>query len=361
MSFSLHLKDFISNFRNEGKRNTTPIVPADLLEDQHKYELTENEISLIFKRKIYKEVIKSSAFQRLKKIHFLGAIDYVIDPKGPKPNKRHTRYQHSLGVARLALQFSRERQLTESEEILCVVSALLHDIGHPPLSHSLESVFKQEYGIGHHIISERIIRGDVPIGHGLHKILLSWNINPFEILEIIHGTGPNPYREIFSYAINIDTIEAILRSSTYVYKNRLSWQPSEILNALLKRDVASTDILDSFWRLKDEVYNNLINHKMGILADYVSQQYMRNHRSSFIEDYYYATEPELMKKHRGLFDSLKKLTATEAGEVLPDTKEIIFLNRWFNINKKVTLESIRSVDERYTQTRSEEVYSLTNN
>jgi len=361
MYFSLQYKDFLSSLHHEDRENLSPIAPTSLLENQHKYELTESETNQIFNRKIFQQVINSRAFQRLKKIHFLGSIDYVIDPEGPKPNKRHTRYQHSLGVAKLALQFSRQRQLTEREEILCVVSALLHDIGHPPLSHSLESVFKQEYGIGHHIVSERIIKGDVPIGYDLHKVLLNWGINPFEILEIIHGTGPNPYREIFSYAINIDTIEAILRSSTYVYENSLFWPPFEVLRALLKRDADSTHILDSFWRLKDEVYSKLINHRMGILADYVCQQYTRDHRSSFIEDYYYATELELIAKHPRLFEFLKMLAAKEPSELLPDTKEIIFINRRFNINKKVILESIRSVNARYTQTRSEEVYRLTNN
>src|ERR1700721_948918 len=105
-----------------------PIYGLDMFGTHCNFELTEGQVAQIFHREIYRQVIATRAFQRLKKIHFLGSLDYVIDPEGPKPNKRHTRFQHSLGVARLALQFARDRRLEERDEILSVVAALLHDI-----------------------------------------------------------------------------------------------------------------------------------------------------------------------------------------------------------------------------------------
>lgn len=360
MLYSPQYKDFLLNLENRDRKNIAASQKG-LYEEEHKYELTNEEVEKIFVREIYKDVIGTNAFQRLKKIHFLGSIDYVIDPNGPKPNKRHTRYQHSLGVARLALQFAREKQLDEKQEMLCVVSALLHDIGHAPLSHSLESVFKEEYGIGHHVVGEKIIKGDVSLGEDLHSTLLKWNINPFEVLEIINGTGPVPHREIFSYSINIDTIEAILRSSTYVYANLIFWPPSKVLSALLRRDADSTKVLDSFWLLKDEIYGKLINHRMGILADYVCQEYMRNRISSFIEEYFYATDQDLNDRHPDLFWKLKVLADTEPGELLPNTTEITFIDRQFVINRDVLLENIRDVDARYAQIRREGIYRITNN
>jgi HD superfamily phosphohydrolase len=45
--------------------------------------------------------------------------------------------------------------------------ALLHDIGHLPISHSLEPVFLSVFGIDHHHASEDIFFGRVAIGHGV--------------------------------------------------------------------------------------------------------------------------------------------------------------------------------------------------
>lgn len=358
MYLSPQYKEFLEHLR----KVETPKLPHNvhLLTQTatHNYELTLSRVDAIFLKPIYKRVIRSKAFQRLKNIHFLGSIDYVVDPEKPKPNKRHNRYQHSLGVAILALQYSQLRQLSEHQETICVLSALLHDIGHAPLSHSLESVFKYEYGIGHHIVAERIIRGDVALGQDLQATLVEFNINPFELLEVINGTGPEPYSEIFSHAINIDTIEAILRSSTYIYGGAIFWPPREILHALISRDAEATKVLDSFWRLKNDVYHLLINHRMGVLADFLCQQYMKDNLSNFFEDYYYVTESSLKKKHPALFRQLSELTTKEPKELLPHATEIPYLDRSFVINENVRLESIRSIDGRYTQTKKQAIYQL---
>ncbi len=104
-------------------------------------------------------LIATPAFQRLRNIRFLGGIDYarIPAPNGKPGSRRYTRYQHSLGVARLALLYADVRQLGPDERRLIAVAALLHDIGHAPLSHSLEPVFKAEFAIDHHTATEEIL------------------------------------------------------------------------------------------------------------------------------------------------------------------------------------------------------------
>lgn len=333
-----------------------PLFSAPL--KPHSYKMTKDEIDRVFSRPIYKKVIESKAFQRLKSINFLGSIDYVFNPKSSGRRKRHTRYQHSLGVARLALQFSTLRQLPERQEIICVISALLHDIGHAPLSHSLESVFIEEYGISHHIVAERILRGEIPFGRSLHLALTEFGINPFDILVVINGTGPEPYSEIFNHEINIDTIEGILRSCTYLFNNLKFRPPHEVLNALVNRNVEALPILDNFWRLKGVVYRQLVNSKIGVLADYICQNYMRTNIPTFFEEYYYSTERQLEKHHPLLFSNLRKLTSVKPREILPNTSEITFKNRSFHINSDVLLDTVWAIDKRYTQTKNKEIYQL---
>ena len=358
MYLSSQYEDYISFLNNEEKGHIESLFPGRVARDQHLYELSQPEIDSIFDREVYSDVIKSKAFQRLKKIHFLGSIDYVINPEGAKPNKRHTRYQHSIGVARLALLYAKLKKLEEKEEVLCVVAALLHDIGHAPLSHSLESVFQKEYGIEHHVAGERIIRGDVDLGRDLYKVLLRWKLNPIELLEIINGTGPKPYKDIFGYYINIDTIEAILRSVTYVYNTPLFWPPSDVLKALVELNSESVQILDKFWKLKDEVYKNIINYNLGMLADYICQKYMSANINSFEENYYYATDQNLKNKHPRLFRFLKSLSTNNIKEILPDIDCINYIDRRFFVDEKVELNCIRDINKRYYQIKEQKTFVL---
>ncbi|MEE2779577.1 MAG: HD domain-containing protein [Myxococcota bacterium] len=88
-------------------------------------------------------VIDAPHFQRLRRVKQLGFAEYVF------PGAVHHRYLHSLGAMHLAGQvFDRLAEsapwLTQEsrERLRCTVrlAALLHDIGHPPLSHAAESL-----------------------------------------------------------------------------------------------------------------------------------------------------------------------------------------------------------------------------
>lgn len=85
------------------------------------------------------KLINTAAFQRLRGLRQLGRVDYVF------PGAEHSRFIHSLGV--LYIMQLMTRHLVENEYISELdakkmrVAALLHDIGHYPLSHLGESVY----------------------------------------------------------------------------------------------------------------------------------------------------------------------------------------------------------------------------
>jgi uncharacterized protein len=345
---------------SNGKENLNGMCSFDIAYNNlHQYELSEQEICSIFSKKIYQDIIATKAFQRLKNIHFLGSIDYTLPSNGARPNRRYTRYQHSLCVAHLALEFSNQcSDLTESQRNLCVISALLHDIGHAPLSHTLESVFVENTGISHHESGIRIIRGDVDIGKDLFETLQKWKIEPFDITCIISGKWKSPINDIFAHAINIDTIEAILRGSTYLYKKDMFFTARDVLYALItviNRDSViddkSVNILDNFWRLKGEVYSWLIQGDKGIIADYLCQDYMRKN-ILFNENshtYYYGTEKELYRNHSKLFSELRKIGKKYYTDLIPNNTSIPCALRKFSINKDIPLVDVKSIRNRYVQ------------
>jgi len=95
-----------------------------------------------------RDVIDHPYFQRLRRINQLALAHYVF------PGATHTRLAHSLGVAHLMQKVienlanksvkGRAIEINEDEERNLRTAALLHDIGHFPLSHSLESVYEGE-------------------------------------------------------------------------------------------------------------------------------------------------------------------------------------------------------------------------
>lgn len=93
-------------------------------------------------------IIDTPQFQRLRDLHQLGNCRYIY------PGACNTRFEHSLGVAHLAMKMLKQIKANHEEEegllsgdvlnitredILCVgIAGLCHDLGHGPLSHMFE-------------------------------------------------------------------------------------------------------------------------------------------------------------------------------------------------------------------------------
>ena len=112
-----------------------------------------------------KELLRSKAVRRL---HFVrhGGASFI--------NSHHTysRLQHTLGVFALTARFEPENRALRA-------AALLHDTGHAPFSHLLESI----EGVDHH----RWTR-DVVFSEEIANILSLSNVHPVEVMEYIDGT-----------------------------------------------------------------------------------------------------------------------------------------------------------------------------
>lgn len=248
------------------------------------------------------DLIGTEAFLRLKQIRFLGGIDYlrVPAPNGKLGSRRYTRYQHSLGVARLALLYCDAKALPAAERRLVAAAGLLHDIGHAPLSHSLEPVFKQMFGIDHHAATAAIIAGRVPLGRDLHAALRAHGVDVERLIALVGGHDAS-HEGFFDGPINFDTIEGILRSQTYERPAPRIASPEAVTLAAMRRsDEADRILVDDFWLYKDLVYKFIINSEIGILADTLCQSVMRQTIERFSRDDYYTTEQALFRKLPGL-------------------------------------------------------------
>ena len=253
------------------------------------------------------DVISTEAFQRLRSIRFLGGIDYVLvqRPNGVWGNTRYTRYQHSLGVARLSLMYSRACKLADCDRRLIFAAALLHDVGHAPLSHSLEPVFKEAFGIEHHQATRDIVAGRASIGRSLSEALRRYQIDIERLVALISGEDSS-FHEFFSGPINFDTIEGILRTRVYTKPAISPLAPELVVAAAVNRATsADQEIVDQFWLCKDQIYTHVINSKTGILADLACQLFMKRHMAEIKKDDYFSTEEVIFKKLPGLRNLLR--------------------------------------------------------
>ena len=89
------------------------------------------------------DLIDHPFFQRLRRIRQLGLTELVY------PGANHTRFHHALGAMHLmglALETLREKghAISDEEEEAAKIAVLMHDIGHGPFSHALESSILQD-------------------------------------------------------------------------------------------------------------------------------------------------------------------------------------------------------------------------
>ncbi|HYW15469.1 MAG TPA: HD domain-containing protein [Allosphingosinicella sp.] len=247
---------------------------------------------------MFARLAETPAFARLKDIRFLGGIDFLLvpNPNGSETNKRYTRYQHSLGVAGLALLYCHLRQVPNEARKLAYAAALLHDVGHGPLSHSLEPVFEEAFGIGHHKATEDIILGRVPLGRELSAALKESGADAGDVIAVLEGKY-DPFEGFFSGPINFDTIEGILRSRRYATRTTIPISPVKVVqSATMRADESDRAVVDSFWGYKDEVYRLVVRAPTGVLADYVCQEIARANLSKLNKEDFFSTETSLFRK-----------------------------------------------------------------
>ena len=96
------------------------------------------------------DLIEHPYFQRLRRIKQLGLSCMVY------PGANHTRFEHALGAVHLmrsalAILKLKGQEITDDEADAVTIAILLHDIGHGPFSHVLESTIVPE--VSHERIS----------------------------------------------------------------------------------------------------------------------------------------------------------------------------------------------------------------
>ncbi len=146
-------------------------------------------------------LIATNQMQRLRWIKQLGLANLVY------PGANHTRFEHSLGAYHLARVLADHLGLDEEEKLNVSAAALLHDIGHGPLSHATEAALSPYLRHEHESIIELLNKGM------LKDVMTEQGLRPREIQSIINGE--NKLGQIVSSEIDADRMDYLIRDSHY--------------------------------------------------------------------------------------------------------------------------------------------------
>jgi HD superfamily phosphohydrolase len=161
-------------------------------------------------------LIAAPAFQRLWTIRQTGFAHLVF------PGANHTRLEHSLGTFWVAREMARRFGLPEPSAARVECAALLHDLGHAPLSHTLDGPMREVLGVDHERLSRALIEGrpvgPVPAAPDLPAILERGGLASSDVADLIdptRGRAPRLLGSILHSAIDADRIDYLQRDAHY--------------------------------------------------------------------------------------------------------------------------------------------------
>lgn len=163
-----------------------------------------------------RQIIDAPEFRRLARISQLGLVSLVY------PAAIHTRFEHSLGVYRLALlllkQLAHDERFAEAvrpeDAELLIVSALLHDLGHWPFCHPIEDICLPGVPTHELFANSFLLEGEIAdVLRGL------WRLNPRDVVELLAGrprdAASRVLGSILSGPIDIDKMDYLFRDSLH--------------------------------------------------------------------------------------------------------------------------------------------------
>jgi uncharacterized protein len=163
-----------------------------------------------------RQIIDTADFRRLARISQLGLVSLVY------PAAIHSRFEHSLGVFRLALVYL--KRLAHDERFTAAVSrekaelflaaALLHDLGHWPFCHPIEDMQLPSVPSHELFANSFLLEGE--IGDVLRH---DWGVQPRDVVALFSEKPRDPVSRIMasmlSGPIDIDKMDYLFRDSLH--------------------------------------------------------------------------------------------------------------------------------------------------
>ncbi len=226
------------------------------------------------------DLIDTKEFQHLRRIKQLGTTSFTFH------GAEHTRFSHSLGVYEVTRRicdfflrnFPKEKMgakgWDDSERLVALCAALLHDVGHGPYSHTFEHIFHTN----HEEITQQIITSpETEIYQVLNRVEAGF---PEKIAQVIAKTYPNPQVvQMISSQIDADRMDYLLRDAYYTGTEYGTFDLTRILRVIRPYENgiafqingmhAVEDYIVSRYQMYVQVYFHPTSRGMEVILDHL--------------------------------------------------------------------------------------------
>jgi uncharacterized protein len=247
------------------------------------------------------EIIQSPFYQRLRWIKQLGFSFYIF------PGAEHSRFGHSIGVLHNSHKIIESCGLHVPDEELMVkefgseeakfhqiirISALMHDLGTFPFSHTTESSYirfsessnsrKRDLKDDHENLGSFIIKNtDYP--GGITHILKKYGFNPQEVSDLVKGVSKSVIaNQILHSEIDCDRMDYLLRDAHYTGLNYGTYDRDYLLHHFKKKEIGGHRILtikhnalhciEDFLMSRFSWYSQVIRSPRGAMWDALAER-----------------------------------------------------------------------------------------
>lgn len=200
------------------------------------------------------DLINSKEFQRLRRIKQLGTSSFTFH------GAEHSRFSHSLGVyditRRICDIFQRNYSIQkvgdggwdDSERLIALCAALLHDLGHGPYSHTFEHIFHTD----HEAITVAIITSpDTEIYQILNRVEEGF---PEKVASVITKKYPNPQVvQMISSQIDADRMDYLLRDAYFTGTEYGTFDLTRILRVIRPYEGGITFAMNGMHAVEDYI------------------------------------------------------------------------------------------------------------
>jgi uncharacterized protein len=252
------------------------------------------------------DLLETPEVQRLHNIKQLGFAHLVF------PGAHHTRFEHSLGSSMIASQIASLLSLKEPEKELLTCAALLHDIGHGPFSHTLESILLERFGVDHVDLTEQLILGTYDVlskeekqfihAPAAHEILKKYDVSEKDVVNIIRGKlSKKPYlSQVLNSTIDVDQLDYLMRDAYYTGVSYGMIDLQRLLQTIVVHKGNLTilrkgvNVVENILMARALMYSSVYFHKTVRIAELMLSKALEDSSDAEPFEFFRLTDAEIM-------------------------------------------------------------------
>lgn len=274
------------------------------------------------------DLIGTSEFQRLRRIKQLGTTYLVFH------GAEHSRFNHSLGVYEIVRRiiddiFKGRPEWDESERLVVLCAALLHDLGHGPFSHAFENVFD----LDHEKFTQAILLEDTQINAILTRVSPEF---PQHVSDVISKTyGNKLVVSLISSQIDADRMDYLQRDAYFTGVSYGHFDMERILRVMRPRPdqvvikESGMHAVEDYIMSRYQMYWQVYFHPVSRSAEVILTKALHRAKELSLSGYQFAYKPHHFKNFFNQSFSLKDYIALDEGIVM------MYFQEWMGEEDKI--------------------------